>query len=214
MEKVRVRVSTWAIRRSLYQRIAKRVESTAVIEIKSKWYWSALYWIGVIFTFGLLIFGISHRKFMNEYATTLITRQGYPKIWRVLSIRVIIHECRHTTQAVLFGWLFFPIAWINRRLRAWLGLPLFALIYFILPFPIYFAAGRFYLELDADKKAWRECLRQLLMTPDAVRSHAKRRAERLSSGNYFWAWPSPLARRSYNKAAEFIIEEHFCENIK
>jgi hypothetical protein len=207
MEKARVRIITWAIQRSLYQKIAKRVEPTAIIEIKSKWYWSILYCIGVILTFGLLIFGISHKKFMSEYATTLITRQGYPRIWKYLSIRVIVHECRHTTQAVFFGWLFFPIAWINRRFRAWLGLPLFALVYFVLPFPIYFAAGRFYLELDADKKAWRYCLKNEIKTADQILEHAKRRAKRLSSGIYFWSWPYPWACRSYMKAANNVIEE-------
>ncbi len=203
-----IKVSTWLINRFKYQKIAKSIEPISLIETKLKWYWSALYWIGVIFTLGLLIFAMSHRKFMNEFATTLITRQGYPPSWKTLSIRVIIHECRHTTQAVFFGWLLFPISWINRRLRGWLGLPFFTLFYFVLPFPIYFAAGRFYLELDADKKSWRECLKSGVKTPNQIREHAKRRAERLSSGDYFWAWPKSLSLRSYKRAAEIIIEEY------
>lgn len=202
------RKDTWVTHRFRYQCLVEKVEPVAVIEDKSAWYWSALFWTGVVFTLGLLLLGISFVTFMKEYATTLITRQGYPKTWQVLSERVIFHEGRHTTQATWFGWLFFPIAWINRRLRAWLGTPGFALAYFVLPLPVGLAAGRFFLELDADKKAWKECLVRGLKTPEQILGHAERRAERLSGGNYFWAWPRPWARSIYRRAAERSIKAH------
>jgi hypothetical protein len=196
---------SWVRHQKRYQALAESVEPVSVVEAKAAWYWSALFWVGVVFTLGLLLLGISFKKFMEDYATTLITRQGYPSIWAVLSERVIFHEGRHSTQSTWFGWLFFPIAWISRRLRAWLGLPGFAAVYFLLPLPVGLAAGRFYLELDADRRAWRECLKRGLKTPGQIRGHAERRAERLSGGNYFWAWPAPWARSAYSKAAEAEI---------
>lgn len=201
-------MKTWIIQKYHYQKLVAEVEPVAVVEDKSAWYWSALFWTGVVFTFGFLLLGLSRKKFMEDYATTLITRQGYPSNWPSISDQTVFHEGRHTTQVVWFGWMFFPIAWINRRLRAWLGALGFALAYFVIPFPIGLAAGRFYLELDADKRAWRECLKRRIKTPDQIRSHAEHRSDSLSSGSYFWAWPRSWAKKTYEKAATVVISEY------
>jgi len=200
---------SWTNERYRYQALVESVEPVAVVETKDAWYWSALWWTGAVLTLGLLALGISRRTFLDEYATTLITRQGYSRLWESLSERLIFHEGRHTTQATWFGWILFPVAWINRRLRAWLGAPGFALAYFVLPLPVGLAAGRFYLELDADKAAWRECMKRGLITPEEIRANATHRAERLSGGNYLWAWPRPWAVRAYQRAAEDVIRAHF-----
>jgi hypothetical protein len=206
-------MSTWITERFRYQRLAKEVEPVAVVEDKSAWYWSALYWTGVVFTLGFLLLGISHKTFMEKYATTLITRQGYPRGWATLSESIIFHEGRHTTQATWFGWLFFFVAWINRRLRAWLGAPGFAVAYFIFPLPVGLAAGRFFLELDADKKSWRECLKRGVKDPADIKNHAKHRADKLSGGSYFWAWPRPWAVRLYERAANKVVGEYLRNDL-
>jgi len=195
-------MKSWLDEREEYQIWAEVEEPIAVLEDKSAWYWTALYVLGVVFTLGFLLFGISLRRFREDFATTLITRQGYPARWASLSRRVVVHEGRHTTQATWFGWLFFPIAWTSRRLRAWLGVPGFAAVYFLLPVPVGFALGRFFLELDADKRAWARCLSEQSMTPADVTSHAERRWRTLSGGSYFWAVPTPFARYFYRSAAK------------
>jgi hypothetical protein len=201
------REPSWTDDRRGYDLLAGRVEPVAVVTTKDSWGWTLLWSLGVAVTLGGLALGISLRRFLDDFATTFITRQGYPRTWPRLSNGVIVHEGRHTTQATWFGWLFFPIAWANRRLRAWLGTPGFALVYFVLPLPIGLAAGRFYLELDADRAAWRLGLAEGWMTPEEVRERARSRALTMSGGSYFWAWPRPWAKSTYRKAAEVVIRE-------
>jgi hypothetical protein len=198
---------SWVRERYKYQKLAEAAEPVAVVTTKDHWGWTALYVLGCALTLGVLALGISRETFLEKFATTFITRQGYPRAWPSLSNRVVVHESRHTTQSTWFGWLFAPVAWANRRLRAWLGVPGFALAYFVLPLPIGLAAGRFYLELDADKAAWRRGLREGWLTPDEVLRHAARRAETMSGGAYVWAWPRPWARGSYRRAADRIVAE-------
>lgn len=198
---------SWTTERYKYQKLATDAEPIAVVTTKDSWGWTLLYVVGCAFTLGFLALGITRRRFLEEFATTVITRQGYPRAWPTLSNRVVVHESRHTTQATWFGWLLAPIAWASRRLRAWLGVPGFALTYFVLPLPIGLAAGRFYLELDADRAAWRAGLKAGWLRQGEVLAHAEQRAETMSSGAYFWTWPRSWARRSYRKAAERIVAQ-------
>jgi len=196
---------TWTVERSRYQKAAAEAEPVAVVTTKDHWAWTLLWVVGVVFTLGFLALGLSRRRFLEDFATTFITRQGYPRAWARLSLRLIRHEGRHTTQSTWFGWWAFPVAWASRRLRAWLGAPLNALVYFVLPLPAGLAAGRFYLELDADRTAWRAGLADRTMTPADVRDHAASRAKTMSSGAYLWAWPAPWSRSAYSSAAEEVI---------
>lgn len=196
---------SWVSERYKYQKLATEAEPVAVVGTKDGWGWTALYVALCVVTLGLIVIGLSPKDWRERFATTAVTRQGYPRTWPRLSNRVVVHESRHTTQAVAFGWWLFPIAWVNRRLRAWLGALPNALVYGLLPLPIGLAAGRFYLELDADKAAWRRGMRDGWMTQGEVLAHAEQRAETMSSGAYFWAWPRPWARGSYQKAAKKIV---------
>jgi len=158
-------------------------------------------------TLGIFALGIGRRRFRERFASAVCTRQGYPRAWPELSNCVVYHESRHTTQATWFGWFFLFAAWASRRLRAWLGLVPNLLVYAFLPLPVYLAAGRFYLELDADRAAWCRCLAEGSMRPVEVRARAWARAQSLSSGDYVWAWPSCWAHSAYKKTAEKVIEE-------
>jgi hypothetical protein len=196
---------SWDDDRATYQRLAESIEPVAVVGTKDPWAWTALWVAGVVLTLGVLALGISRRRFLDEFATTFVTRQGYPGAWPRLSRLIVAHESRHTTQSTWFGWLFLPIAWINRRLRAWLGAPGFALVYFVLPVPAGFALGRFYLELDADKAAWRLGLREGWLTAAEVVDSAERRGRTMASGAYCWAVPRSYSTRSYRRAARSIV---------
>lgn len=198
---------TWVTEKFRYRQLARSVEPTSVVTVRDERWWTAIWILGCVLTFGLLALGLPLREFLGELAITVATRQGYPRGWWSVHEETIFHEARHTTQCTWFGWILFPIVWINRCLRAWLGFPFFLLTYYFLPLPIYFAAGRFYLELDADRRAWRECLARGTMTDSEVLEKAERRAKQLSSGIYFWAWPERLARVEYVDAAFEVIYE-------
>jgi hypothetical protein len=198
---------SWLRERFVYQRIATTMESASVLTTKDSWLWTALWIVGLVLTLGTLAIGLSLRKFLEGTATAFGPWQGYPRHLRELVRRLVAHEGRHTTQTTWFGWLIFPIAWISRRVRSVCGLPLFALVYFVLPFPILLAAGRFYLERDADRAAWRLGLEEGWMTTGEVILRAGQRAESLSGGTYFYAWPRPWARKSYEKLARDLVYE-------
>lgn len=196
--------SSWLDDRVTYQKLAESIEPVAVVQTKDSWVWIALWVLGVVLSLGVFALGMPLRRFLEDFATTIVTRQGYARTWPKLSRALVAHESRHTTHAVWLGWWAFPITWISRRLRAWFGGLPYAVLYFVLPIPMGLAAGRFYLELDADRAAWRRGLREGWMSPEEVLARADRRGETLASGAYGWAWPGPLARRSYRRAARKI----------
>ena len=200
--------ANWIAKRTEYQKLAEAVEPAAVIKTKDHWFWSAIWWLLCIVTCGLYALGLSKEDFLQNYATTIGPIHGYPARWVYLPKATVLHEARHTTQATWFGWVFFPIAWISRRLRAWLGLPLNMVVYALLPLPIGLAAGRFYLELDADRKSWEESLRRGILAPRRIRDRASYKARHMSSGSYFWAWPYRWALPAYKKMAEEVIREY------
>ncbi len=100
-----------------------------------------------------------------------------------------------------------PLTFFSRTVRAVAGLPFFAVVYLLLPLPLGLAAGRFYLELDADRAAWRLALREGWMTNGEVLVEAGRRAESLSRGIYLFAWPRSWASRRYDRLARELVHE-------
>lgn len=197
---------SWTVERFRYQKIATSIEPAAVVVTKDSWLWTALYVLGLILTLGLLRLAFSRRRFLEDLAVTVGPWQGYWRGLRELRNELVAHESGHTTQTTWFGWLFFPIAWINRKLRSVLGLPGFAIAYFLL-LPVGFAFGRFYLELDADRRAWRLGLKEGWMSTGEVLVNAGIRAELLSSRTYFYTWPKSWSAKAYEKMAREIIYE-------
>ena len=170
------------------------------------WLWTALWLVGVVLTLGIFAAALPRRRFLEEMAVTVAVWQGYPRRLERLSEALIAHESRHTTQTTWLGWALAPLTFFSRTARAVAGLPLFAVAYFLL-LPTGHAFGRFYLELDADRAAWRLGLREGWLTTGDVLVRAGRRAEALSSGTYFWAWPRSWAATAYEKMAREIIHE-------
>jgi hypothetical protein len=164
------------------------------LETKDKWYWRALAVLAAIFTFG----GMSRRDFLEHYGTTIGPIQGYPRELAQLQNQLLVHEARHTRQCRFLGFGWSP----------WLGLPLFVIIYFLLPLPLIFAYGRYWLELDADATEWQWMLGHEF-SPNQIRQDALRRGQSVKGGNYGWAWP--WAVRGYQNKAEKVITNFICQ---
>ena len=198
---------SWVAERFRYQRIATAIEPAAVVTTKDSLGWTVLWVAGAVLTLGLLALKMNLRTWRERVSATVAYWQGHPRVYHELPNELVAHESRHTTQTTWFGWVLAPIAWVNRKFRSVLGLPVFAAVYFLLPLPIGLAAGRFYLELDADRAAWRLGLRDGWMTNGEVLVRAGARAEALSRGIYLYAWPRSWASAAYERIAREVIHE-------
>jgi hypothetical protein len=198
---------SWVVERAKYGRIAKEIEPAARVVTKDSRLWTVLWVIGAVLTLGLIALKMRLRTFLEDVATTIGPWQGYPRRLTELVRELVAHESRHTTQTTWFGWVLAPLVFFSRTARSIAGLPIFAAVYFLLPLPIGLAAGRFYLELDADRAAWRLGLREGWMTNGEVLLRAGQRAESLSRGIYLWAWPRSWAVRAYERMARTIVHE-------
>lgn len=101
---------------------------------KKGWFWVALHWLVAIVTFG------QNRQFLNGYYTTIGPVIGLPKGMKpeAANPSTLMHEAEHVQQCRSFGWG-----------NAWVGLPLFALCYLLLPLPLGLAYFRYRFEREA-----------------------------------------------------------------
>lgn len=203
-------MASWVFERFRYQKIATSIEPIAKVGTKDPLFWTVLWWVGAILSFGLITIKMDLNVFLQMYATTIGPLQGYPRRFAALGKRLLVHECRHTWQCVMCGYLIPIVGWIpgktGRRIRAWVGLLPMALIYFVLPFPIFFCYGRYRLELDADIKAWRWALENGY-TVDATRNRAAARINTVGGWAYGRPWPKAWVRKGYLTAVEEVIEQ-------
>jgi len=173
--------------------LAKSIDRASVVAVKEGWFWETVAVLAPIFTFG----GMSRRRFLTEFATTIGPVQAYPRSWSVERVMAVIpHEARHTRQARWFGLMLSP----------WLGLPLMAAAYCFLFFPVGFAWVRYRLELDADAFGWRWRLRhgeRILR----VRERADNFSRIVGSGAYGYPWPVLLVRRGFERKLRQVLAE-------
>ena len=94
-----------------------------------------------------------------------------------------------------------------KTIVAFAGLPLYAVLYLLLPLPAGLAFFRYYFELDADRFRWRHMLASGQGAP-AVRNRAQRFAKTITSSSYAWSWPSDWAAKAFAVAAEEVIREY------
>ena len=146
-------MTSWLVERSRYQRLAARIEPAARVVSRDSWFWTAAWVVGMVLTLGLLALKVSLRKWLEGIACAVGPWQGYSRLLPELRPELVAHESRHTTQTTWFGWAFAPLTFFSRTVRSIVGFPIFLLVYFVLPLPVFLAAGRFYLELDADRAA-------------------------------------------------------------
>lgn len=206
---------SWIKEHYRYAEIAQTIEPSVRLTTKDSWFWTAL-WVLMLLFVTLLTAGVGTyffcekmglQTFLKEYATTVGPLQGYPRRFLRLSRRLLVHECRHTLQAIVCA-LFVPIlGWLPwRRWRAWVGLLPMGLVYLVLPLPVGICYGRYRFELDADFTSWRWALAHGY-TPAQVKAHAQRRIETVGGWQYGKPWPKSLVRRGYEKLSDRAIAE-------
>ncbi len=194
---------SWTEKRDDYLAIAREVNDVVTLTTKDGWFWRAVASALFVVSFGQF----SRERFLNEFASTLGPIQAYPASWTGLSKMLVVHEARHTRQFLFAGWFVPIIGWLGKRVRVWVGLLPMALVYGLFPLPIFFAWGRFRLELDADSYSWRVALRRGWKSPDQVRSQANWFAKQISSWAYLRTWPTSWTIQAFERRAEEVIRE-------
>jgi hypothetical protein len=184
---------SWVDDRERYQALARRFDPAVRLVVKEGWFWTALAWILCIVTFG----GIRPRSFLRDYATTIGPIQAYPRAWTSLDTRLLVHEARHVRQCRACGAMIHP----------WVGLPIYFLLYILLPLPLGLAWFRYWFELDADRASWRWWLQEGGAAAEMVRLRAQTFAEKVGSSSYGWPWPRAWVAKGFLGAAETMIEE-------
>jgi hypothetical protein len=156
-------------------------EAGGGITVKKGWFWVTLHYIVMVVTFG------GNRNFRKGYYTTIGPIVGVPEDWEKRSAgsrqAVLEHELIHIKQCKKFG-----------LGNAWVGLPLYTILYLLLPLPIGFAYFRWRFEREAYthginvKLGWEPHRRAELID---------RAVDQLSSGKYGWTWPFKKSVRRY-----------------
>jgi hypothetical protein len=151
-------------------------------------------WILLIASFDQL----KREKYLKKAATCFGNHHFYPKEWSTARVlRVLPHEGRHTDQLQFLGFYIHPLA----------GLPIAAIVYGFPFLPLPIAAGRFFMELDADTAAFRDLL-WITENPALIRRIAQYRADSLASAMYLWAIPRRISRWLYRRMAQKVINEY------
>lgn len=192
---------SWTARREEFQQHAHETCQLAVLTTKDGRFWKIVSWCLFVLSAGQF----RRREFLEDFATTLGPIQAYPRHWRELSPLLVVHESRHCQQFLFAGW-FVPIfGWLGPRARVWCGLIPMSLAYGFFPLPVFFAWGRFRLELDAESQAWRAALQNQWMTPDEIISRARQKGELVASWSYLKSWPTKWSVKSFQRRAEQIV---------
>ena len=158
------------------------------IVVKRGWFWDALHYLVLVVTFG------GNRTFLNQYYTTIGPWIGVPQGWDHQSAAhryaVLRHERIHVEQARSLGFG-----------NAIAGLPLFFLLYVLLPFPI----GAAYFRWRFERVAYVEGIKAKLVFAPRNRAHLIDNAVmQLTQGHYGWTatlWPGERRVRAYFEAA-------------
>jgi hypothetical protein len=166
----------------LYAETLLKVHSKgAVIVDKKGWFWKTIHVLVVIFTLG------GNRNFLKGYYTTIAKWIGVPEDWeeRSLAVRIAIleHELVHVEQCKKFGFG-----------SAVLGLPVYTVLYLLLPLPIGLAYFRWRFEREAyahgiNVRVRMEPWRYPYLIDSAVKQ--------LTTGLYGWTWPFKNRVRRY-----------------
>jgi hypothetical protein len=200
---------SWVDQRAEYEAFARSIEPAARLSTKDSWIWTAVWIAAVVLTLGLMAIGMGRKKFIEQFSTTFGPIQAYPRQYPTLSKRLLVHECRHTTQAVFMGWFVPVVGWFfGRRVRAYAGLLPMAVIYLLAPIiPIGLCLGRWLLEVDADRACWRWAMKFDGYDAGMIRVMAQERVEDVCGAAYVWAWPKWLGGRAlYLSTAEGVIK--------
>ncbi len=194
--------ASWTQSADEYVRLAQSIAGVSVITHKNGRFWRVVAWSLFVLSLGRF----ARKSFLEDFASTLGPVQAYPHGWAELPHRLIVHEARHTRQFLLAGWFVPILGWLGPRARVWAGLLPVGLIYGFFPVPMFFAWGRYRLELDADAYSWKVALERGWMSPEEVRQRAVRFADTISSWAYLKTWPAGWTRRAFQQRAEEVIQ--------
>ena len=201
---------SWLQYRDEYQKLARTIEPSAIVVSKGHAVWAVAWAIGVVLTLGIAAFIIPLNKSWRRRSTTIGPAQGHPEERNNVDYDTIIHEGEHSRQYQILGWLFFPIAWINRSFRAWLGCIPFWILYFVIPFPVFICYGRYRLELGAAAAETGWMLRNNTSL-DYVKHSMKQFAGHVAGKQYGWCWPKPWVLRGFDRMVKKEIADFLKE---
>jgi len=190
---------SWMDKKDSLQAELREIDPGVVLMSKDAPFWRMMGWLAAPFT--------GRAGFRNDFATSIGTLQGYPTAWGENTVRKVgVHEIRHTRQQRICGWFIPVLGWLP-WIAPWVGLPLFFLIWGLLPFPIFFAWGRYRLELDATAASWKNEL-QHGTSVVYVQARVKGWAGTISSRAYGWSIPRRWAEwgavRKFNQLVRQI----------
>jgi hypothetical protein len=160
---------------------------------KTGWFWTTISWFLFLGTFGQ----IKRDTFMEEFATTIGNLVAFPRGWTYRQmVATMPHEAEHVRQGLYLG------LWTS----PWVGLPLFFLLYVLLPIPLGFAWFRYYFEREASRATTKMRLKAGVKFEECHRK-AKWSAERVASSSYGWAVPTKFAVKGYAKMVDQEIKK-------
>lgn len=185
---------SWTYDRKRLQKLARAVDPSVKLYTKDNLFSKILACLLVVVTFG----GMRYHAFLNRYATTIGPLQFYPKHYTIKSVqRTLIHESRHTRHA----------RWCSFGIHPWLGLPIYGILYLLMPLPLGFAYFRLWFEMDASKFAWIAGLQLGLHDEQYIRARAARFGRVVCSWKYGKSFPYRWGLPMFMDAGEQAILE-------
>ena len=184
---------SWIDRKEEYQTFARSIDPACKLCVKEEsWLMIVASWALFLISFGKF----KREKFMQGYGTTIGPWQYYSRTMPALSKRFLAHESYHVRQFRKLGLWIHPIA----------GIPANIILYGLIFFPIYFAYGRYMIEMNAERFALKYYLDDGA-TDEQVRGRYVHFAEMITSYNYLCCWPRALAVSKANKRSTELIDE-------
>lgn len=186
--------NSWVHDKAKLELLAHRIDKSVRLYTKDNWFARLLAVLVPIVTFG----GMKKKTFLEHFATTIGPLQFYPVTWPTRSVqRVLVHESRHTRQARWFG------LWIH----PWVGLPIYVVLYLLLPLPLGLAFFRALFERDAMKYELSVLYRSGSYSDVEVINRANKFGNTVSSGRYGWSLPRRWCVAWFEEAGEEVLRE-------
>lgn len=216
-------MASWTNNKAHYQELARTYHPGAKLVTKSSWFFKMLAIFAAPF--------VGYTYWLEHYAMAIGPLQAYPAQWPDLRTGTVVHECRHSWQCELLGWVtglslagiavwlgltaswgyyfiaapIVPMISCWRTYTTWVGLPLFLVLYFLVPFFIGLAIFKCWFELDADRAKWKWALAQG-KGPEYVRDRAKKFGATVNGKGYGFAFPI-VGPKWFASAAEKVIRK-------
>ena len=163
---------------TITQAIQNIVKAGGKVVRKKGKFWEALHKIVKYITFG------GNDRFLKGYYTTIGPIVGVPE-GRDADPATLEHELVHINQAKKFG-----------AGNPWLGLPIFGILYLLLPLPM----GLAYFRYRFERVAYVRGINVKMANQGHKNSRSyliDRAVMQLTTGAYGWTWPFPKAVRAY-----------------